>query len=65
MSKKKLSYKESLIELENIIKSIENDAVDVDEMNALVKRAAQLIQDCKKKLKGTEEDLNQTFDQIE
>lgn len=64
MAKKKTTYKSALEELEGIIKTIEAGEPDVDELGVLVKRAAILIQECKQKLKNTEEDLAQTLEDI-
>lgn len=59
MSKKDISYKASVNELESIIAKIENGEVEIDELSALVKRASELIEACKIKLRSTEADLNQ------
>lgn len=65
MSKKKTSYKASLEEIESIIHKIESGEPDIDELSTLVKRAAGLIKDCKKKLRSTEEDLSQSLEDLE
>ncbi|ELR71486.1 hypothetical protein C900_02549 [Fulvivirga imtechensis AK7] len=65
MSNKYVTYKESLEEIENIIQKIESGEPDIDELSALVKRAATLIKECKKKLRRTEEDLSQTLGELE
>ncbi|GAA0894068.1 exodeoxyribonuclease VII small subunit [Fulvivirga kasyanovii] len=65
MAKQELSYKESLEEIEKIIHQIESGETDIDELSVLVKRAATLIKDCKSKLKSTEDDLNQTLNDME
>lgn len=59
MTKKKLSYKDSIDELEAIINKIESGVVSVDELSDLVKKAANLIKGCKTKLRNTEAELNQ------
>lgn len=65
MSKENISYKASLDEIEDIIHKIESGEPDIDELSALVKRAALLIKECKKKLRSTEEDLSQTLEELE
>ncbi len=62
---KKISYKDALKELEGIIQQIENDEPDIDELGELVKKAASLIKQCKTKLKGTEQKLNDTLEELE
>ncbi|KAA9340688.1 exodeoxyribonuclease VII small subunit [Adhaeribacter soli] len=60
-----LTYKEATQELEAILKAIETDAVDVDELTQKVQRSSELIKICKQKLRTAEEAINQVFDDIE
>ncbi len=62
---KELSYGAALAELEEIIGSIESDAVDVDTLAEKVKRAALLISFCKERLKGAEEEVKKIVSEIE
>lgn len=64
MSKKK-SYASSIEEIEAIIHKIENEEPGVDELGELVKKAAKLIKECKQKLRSTEDDLNETLEELE
>ena len=41
MSKKKLTYKESLDRIETIVDIIENQQPDIDDLSSLVKEATQ------------------------
>ena len=50
MAKKNISYKQAISELEKILKELENNDVDVDDLTEKVKRAAELIEVCKEKL---------------
>ena len=61
---KRISYKDALAELENILQQIENNEPDVDELAGLVKRATELLAICKSKLKNTEIELNQALDKL-
>ncbi len=61
MSKKALTYKSALQELEDIVNRIENDSPDVDELTGLVKRAIELMTFCKTKLHTTEEELKKSL----
>lgn len=58
MAKKDLNYKKALEELESIVKKIEQDEPDVDQLNDMVVRAVELVKYCKSKLKTTEEQIN-------
>ncbi len=57
MATKKINYKKALEEIEIIVQKIENEEPDVDELSTMVKRAAELIKQCKTKLKTTGEEL--------
>lgn len=59
------TYKEATQELEAILKAIETDAVDVDELTQKVQRSSELIKICKQKLRTAEEAINQVFEDIE
>ncbi|KYG75475.1 exodeoxyribonuclease VII small subunit [Roseivirga echinicomitans] len=65
MSKKKLTYKESLERIETIVDVIENQQPDIDDLSSLVKEATLLIKDCKLRLKNTEETLNSSLENLE
>jgi exodeoxyribonuclease VII small subunit len=55
--KKEILYTQAIEELEEIVSSIENEDVNVDELSVKVKRAAELIKICKNKLHNTEEEV--------
>lgn len=57
MANKKISYKEAITEIEEILELIENEELDVDELSARVRRVSELISICKGKLHKTEEDI--------
>ncbi len=53
-----------MAQLEQIVHKIENEEPDVDELSAMVHKAAELMQFCKKKLKSTEEEINQALEKL-
>ena len=57
MAKKIITYKESIEELENILKELENNELDIDILSIKVKRAAELVAICKEKLFNTNEEI--------
>lgn len=59
-----ITYKEAMAQLEQIVHKIENEEPDVDELSAMVKKASELMQFCRKKLKSTEEEINQTLEKL-
>jgi exodeoxyribonuclease VII small subunit len=61
----KSSYEEQLIELEEIIKDIEDENISVDELSTKVKRAAVLIKNCRAVLSSTEKDVENILKDLE
>jgi len=61
MAKKEFSFSEAVIEIEDILKQIESGELDVDKLSVEVKRASELIRQCQKKLRTTEEEINSIF----
>jgi exodeoxyribonuclease VII small subunit len=60
----KISYTKAFEELQQIVSDIEEGEIDVDELAAKVKRAAELIQICKAKLTATEEDVGKILQEL-
>lgn len=60
-----INYTEAFKELQEIVTEIEEGEISVDELSAKVKRAAQLILICRKKLTSTEEDVNKILKELE
>ncbi len=61
MAKKEFSFNEAVVEIEEILKNIESGELDVDKLSVEVKRASELIRQCQKKLRTTEEEINSIF----
>ncbi len=60
-----LNYSKAIKEIEEILKYIESQEVDVDILVEKVKRATELIQFCKNKLRSAEEELHKTLQGLE
>lgn len=60
-----IKYTDAFEELQQIVLEIEEGEITVDELALKVKRAAQLIKVCKKKLATTEEDVNEILKELE
>ncbi len=58
-----MTYREATKELEEILRAIENDSVDVDELTLKVQRSSQLIKLCKEKLRSAELAIDQVFNE--
>jgi exodeoxyribonuclease VII small subunit len=63
--KKGLSYKEAITEIEEILRQIENDEPDVDQLSEKVKRLSILVSWCREKLHNTEEEIEKILKDIE
>ena len=57
-----MSYEEALAALNTIHEAIENGEVSIDQLEVKVKEAGELINYCKSKLRGTEKDLSNLFE---
>jgi len=63
--KKGLSYKEAIIEIEEILRQIENEEPEVDQLSEKVKRLSALVSWCREKLHNTEEEIEKILKEIE
>ena len=59
------SYSLAFEELQRIVSEMERGDVGIDELAVNVKRASELIQDCRNKLKTTELDVAEILKQLE
>ncbi len=63
MAKKEQTYAEALAEVEKILAQLEAGELDVDKMAVAVKRAAELLQFCREKLRATDEEIQKIMEQ--
>lgn len=54
---KELKYEQAYAELQAIVRKMENDELDIDQMSEQLKRAQLLIKLCKDKLTKTDEEI--------
>jgi exodeoxyribonuclease VII small subunit len=59
------TYQEAIVEIEEILKRIESGELDVDDLTDKVKRVAFLLENCKKKLRTTEAEIQKVIDSLE
>ena len=55
--KEELKYEQAYQELQSIVRRMENNELDIDQMSEQLKRAQQLIKLCKDKLTKTDEEI--------
>ncbi|MFW5851608.1 MAG: exodeoxyribonuclease VII small subunit [Bacteroidota bacterium] len=65
MAEKKITYQESIQEIEQIISLIEAKEIDVDSLTENIKRAVFLISECKKKLQTSDDEIQKLLKSIE
>lgn len=65
MTKKTISYNEAMAEIELILRKIEQEELDVDDLSEKVKRVSGLIKLCKEKLHTTEEEVETVLREME
>jgi exodeoxyribonuclease VII small subunit len=65
MSKKNISYKEAIAEIEEILGQLENNELDVDELSEKVKRVSNLVTLCKEKLHNTEQEIDKILKEMD
>jgi exodeoxyribonuclease VII small subunit len=65
MNPNDITYKKATEELEAILRAIENDTLDVDELTQKVQRSSELIKICKQKLRSAESAINEVFQDID
>lgn len=61
MAKKEISYTDAMAEIETILAALREENTDVDTLTAKVKRASELIELCKAKLRKTEDEVEKLF----
>ncbi len=65
MGKVEISYAKAIKQIEEILAKIENEEMDVDELAASVKKAADLLKICRAKLHDTEAEIQKILDEID
>ena len=60
---KDIKYEAAYAELQAIVRKMENDELDIDQMSEQLKRAQELIKLCKDKLTKTDEEIKKILAQ--
>ena len=60
---KQMKYEEAVSRLEEIVKKMENDELDIDQMAQQLKEAQQLIRLCKDRLTKVDADIKAVMDE--
>ena len=62
MAKTKLTYTEAVAEIEQILARLRGEQIDVDTLSAEVKRATELIAQCKAQLTDVEKAVKESLE---
>ena len=60
---KETKYEAAFAELQTIVRKMENDELDIDQMSEQLKHAQELIKLCKDKLTKTDEEIHKILAQ--
>ena len=60
-----LTYKDAIEELNCLVRDLQSDEIDVDQLSEKVKRAAVLIKFCKSKLRDTDEEVKKVLEELD
>ena len=61
MAKTEIPYTEAMAEIEKIMTKLRGENIDIDTLTAEVKRASELSEMCKQRLRTTEEEVRKLF----
>lgn len=59
-----LTYKEAVMELEGIVRKMESDQCDIDQLSAYTTRALELLKFCKERLFKTNEEVERCLQEL-
>lgn len=61
---KDMKYSKAMTELENIVRRMQSNELDVDDLAEATRRALQLLKICKEKLKTTDEEVKKCLEEL-
>lgn len=59
-----LTYRQAVSELEEIVRKMESDSCDIDELSTLMRRCLELLKFCKERLLKTDKDVEQCLTEL-
>ncbi len=62
MAKKEIKYAEAMTGIEQILTRLRNEEMDVDSLAAEVRRATELIAECKTRLRKAEDEVKKILE---
>lgn len=61
----RLTYAQAVNELDAILRSMQNDSCDIDQLTVYTRRAAELMAECRKRLTATDRELQAILAEME
>lgn len=65
MAQTKFSYNKSIGEIESILEEIESKDIDIDLLTTKIKKALELLGQCKNKLQKTEDEVYKLLEKLD
>jgi exodeoxyribonuclease VII small subunit len=65
MSEQDMTYRAAVDEIESILKKIEEQDIDVDELSSELKRVSELLRICRKKLHTADKEIEKIIREME
>jgi exodeoxyribonuclease VII small subunit len=65
MENKAITYGKAIAEIEEILKNLENQQLDVDDLATKLKRVNELVKVCRKKLYAAEKEVEKILGELE
>ncbi len=62
---KDLTYNQAVSELDAILRNMQSDACDIDNLTLLTRRATELLKECRSRLTATDEELRTILANLE
>ncbi len=62
MAKKKIKYEDAISQIEGTLTKIRNSEISLDELTAEIKRATELIEQCRTKLQDVEAEVKSVIE---
>ena len=62
---KEVTYTQAIAELESILRMMQSDDCDIDQLAAYTRRATELLKDCRSRLIATDEELRSILSDLE
>lgn len=62
---KEMTYTQAVTELEGILRMMQSENCDIDQLTAYTRRATELLKDCRSRLTATDEELRSILADLE